>query len=223
MKHLRNKSDDALSVAKRYFGSVKQSALVAAHSLPAMAQFEETIPLGNRPSIDCGGPECLRAAKILFTDDSKKLLTSIGRSLIRVRWSSPCHPHRHLRRGLCGDRLYTAARRQHWPAGDRAPNGQYRVWLLRAIVDRLARMRGARESYIDVAVGSASISFESRWRNPAIRGRETAMAIGSNPLRSTRKSGVRKASDRVIRIEPSAPARPCGAELPCDETKAKLN
>ena len=36
-----------------------------------------------------------------------------------------------------------------------------------------------------------------------------AMAISSNPLSSTRKSGVRKASDRVIRIERSAPARPC--------------
>ena len=34
--------------------------------------------------------------------------------------------------------------------------------------------------------GLPLISFESRWRNPAIRGRETAMAIGSNPLRSTR-------------------------------------
>jgi hypothetical protein len=88
--------------------------------------------------------------QILFTDNSKKLLTSIGRSLIRVRWSSPSDPHRHLRRGLRGDRLYTAARRQHWPAGDRAPNGQYLVWLLRAIVDRLARMRGARASYSDV-------------------------------------------------------------------------
>jgi hypothetical protein len=43
------------------------------------------------------------------------------------------------------------------------------------------------------------------------------MASGSNPLRSTRKSGARKASDRVIRIERSAPARPCVAWLPCDD------
>jgi hypothetical protein len=155
MKHLRNKSDDALSVVKRYFASVRQSAFVAAHSLLAIAQFEETIPLGNRPSIDCGGLS-VSVPQILFTDDSKKLLTSIGRSLIRVRGSSPCDPHRHLRRGLRGDRLYTAARRQHWPAGDRAPNGQYRVWLLRAIVDRLARMRGARESYSDVILRLAA-------------------------------------------------------------------
>jgi hypothetical protein len=32
----------------------------------------------------------------------------------------------------------------------RAPNGQYCVWLPRAVVNRLARMRGARESYSDV-------------------------------------------------------------------------
>jgi hypothetical protein len=31
-----------------------------------------------------------------------------------------------------------------------APNGQYRIWLPRAVVDGLAPMRGARESYSDV-------------------------------------------------------------------------
>jgi hypothetical protein len=38
--------------------------------------------------------------------------------------------------------------------------------------------------------------FEIRWRDPAIRRRETAMAIGSNPLRSTTKSA--RASPVVI-------------------------
>jgi hypothetical protein len=33
---------------------------------------------------------------------------------------------------------------------ERSPNGAYRVWLERAVVDRLARMRRARESYSDV-------------------------------------------------------------------------
>jgi hypothetical protein len=37
-----------------------------------------------------------------------------------------------------------------------APNGQYRVWLPQAVVDRLARMRGARESYSDVILRMAS-------------------------------------------------------------------
>jgi hypothetical protein len=37
-----------------------------------------------------------------------------------------------------------------------APNGQYRVWLPQAVVDRLARMRGARESYSDVILRLAS-------------------------------------------------------------------
>ena len=41
---------------------------------------------------------------------------------------------------------------------------------------------------------------------------------------TTRKFGVRKASDRVIRIERSAPARPCVAELPCDDqSKVELS
>jgi hypothetical protein len=34
------------------------------------------------------------------------------------------------------------------------------------------------------ASGPPLIAFEIRWRNPAIRRRETAMAISSNPLRS---------------------------------------
>jgi hypothetical protein len=37
-----------------------------------------------------------------------------------------------------------------------APNGQYRVWLPRAVVDRLARLRGARESYSDVILRLAA-------------------------------------------------------------------
>jgi hypothetical protein len=32
----------------------------------------------------------------------------------------------------------------------RAPNGDYRVWLDRAVVDRLAAMRGPLETYRDV-------------------------------------------------------------------------
>jgi hypothetical protein len=39
---------------------------------------------------------------------------------------------------------------------ERAPNGQYRVWLPRAVVDRLARMRGPRESYSDVILRLAA-------------------------------------------------------------------
>ena len=31
-----------------------------------------------------------------------------------------------------------------------APNGKYRVWLPRAVVDRLARMRGPSDSYSDL-------------------------------------------------------------------------
>jgi hypothetical protein len=149
MKHLRNKSDDALSVVKRYFGSVNKARLWPRIAFRRWRNSRRRSRLETVLRLIAGGLS-VSGPQILFTDDSKKLLTSIGRSLIRVRWSSPCDPHRHLRRGLCGDRLYTAARRQHWPAGDRAPNGQYRVWLLRAIVDRLARMRGARESYSDV-------------------------------------------------------------------------
>jgi hypothetical protein len=49
--------------------------------------------------------------------------------------------------------------------------------------------------------GLPLISFESRWRNPAIRGRETAMAIGSNPLRSTRKSA------RAVAVSPDLGGR----------------
>jgi hypothetical protein len=37
-----------------------------------------------------------------------------------------------------------------------APNGQYRVWLPRAFVDRLARSRRARESYSDVILRLAA-------------------------------------------------------------------
>jgi hypothetical protein len=37
-----------------------------------------------------------------------------------------------------------------------APNGQWCVWLPRAVVDRLARMRGHRESYSDVILRLAS-------------------------------------------------------------------
>jgi len=37
-----------------------------------------------------------------------------------------------------------------------APNGQYRVWLPRAVVDRLARKRGPRESYSDVVLRLAA-------------------------------------------------------------------
>jgi hypothetical protein len=39
---------------------------------------------------------------------------------------------------------------------ERAPNGQYRVWLPRAVVDRLARLRSLRESYSDVILRLAS-------------------------------------------------------------------
>jgi hypothetical protein len=39
---------------------------------------------------------------------------------------------------------------------ERAPNGQYRVWLPRAVVDRLARMRGPRESYSEVILRLAA-------------------------------------------------------------------
>jgi hypothetical protein len=37
-----------------------------------------------------------------------------------------------------------------------APNGQWCVWLPHAIVDGLARMRGARESYSDVILRLAA-------------------------------------------------------------------
>jgi hypothetical protein len=39
---------------------------------------------------------------------------------------------------------------------EHAPNGQYCVWLPRAVVDRLARMRGPRESYSDVILRLAA-------------------------------------------------------------------
>jgi hypothetical protein len=39
---------------------------------------------------------------------------------------------------------------------ERVPNGQYCVWLPRAVVDRLARMRGSRESYSDVILRLAA-------------------------------------------------------------------
>ena len=37
-----------------------------------------------------------------------------------------------------------------------APNGQYRVWLPRVIVDRLARSRRSLESYSDVILRLAA-------------------------------------------------------------------
>jgi hypothetical protein len=64
-----------------------------------------------------------------------------------------CDPHRHLRRGLRGDCFYPGVNIRPL---ETAPNGQYRVWLPRAVVDRLARMRGARESYSDVILRMAS-------------------------------------------------------------------
>ena len=66
----------------------------------------------------------------------------------RLTFTPPNDPHHHLRRRLRSDRLHFAIKR--WRRANRAPNGDYFIWLDPRYVDRLRALRGPGESYSDV-------------------------------------------------------------------------